>query len=129
VKSNAVELCKIGQNHLENRLPARCCEGVTEAGCKHRCGCDYIKGGASPQPSFPLVVSHLRIQTTSLPAGTGVATQVFCDWLQEKWWIFMEMCSCEALANASIGIVFRVWGKITCEDQAFTPLLLNNVPF
>jgi hypothetical protein len=49
-------------------------EGVTKVGSKHRCGCDYIKGGASPPPGFPLVESHLRIQTSSLPGRTGVAS-------------------------------------------------------
>jgi len=49
---------------------------VTEAGGRFRCGYDFIKGGASPPPGFPLVGSHLRIQTIFLPVVAGVATQV-----------------------------------------------------
>jgi hypothetical protein len=35
---------------------------VTEAGYTLRCGCDYMEGGASPPPGFPLVASH-RLST------------------------------------------------------------------
>jgi hypothetical protein len=58
------------------RYPASAGEGVTEAGGRFRCGCDFIKGGASPPPGFLLVASHLRIQTIFLPVVAGVATQV-----------------------------------------------------
>lgn len=58
------------------RNPASAGEGVTEAGGRFRCGYDFIKGGASPPPGFPLVGSHLRIQTIFLPVVAGVATQV-----------------------------------------------------
>lgn len=51
-------------------------EGVTVARGRFRCGYDFIKGGASPLPGFPLVASHLRIQTIFLPVVAGVATQV-----------------------------------------------------
>jgi len=58
------------------RTPASAGEGVTEAGGRFRCGYDFIKGGASSPPGFPLVGSHLRIQTIFLPVVAGVATWV-----------------------------------------------------
>jgi hypothetical protein len=83
MKSNEAGFsAKFGRTYLENRLLLwTVIEGVTKAGSTHRCGSDYIKGGASPPPGFPLVASHLRIQTCSVPGSTGVAAQVTCDWL------------------------------------------------
>jgi hypothetical protein len=73
MKSDTAENCaNSGRTCLGNGLLlVTVIEGVTKAGSKHRCGCDYSKGGASPPPGFPLVESHLRVQTSSLPGRTG----------------------------------------------------------